>query len=227
MGSCSGPPRYADSDEACATTSGRPVPRERDPRTPDRALLRCGAIGAPLFVVIFLIEDAVPAIRPPGYNPIRHPVSSLAIGQHGWIQVANFLATGVLLLAFSVGLRRYHGEFWAPVQVGLVAIGLIGAGVFTADPLSGYPPGTPAVPVGAARAAHGVLHRRFRPWSSWDCRPRAAWSATGSPDPGADGGPATRARPPRCSSPVLSWRTWRLRSTPHSCRSADCSNVSP
>lgn len=141
------------------------MPRERDPRIPDRALLWCGAIGAPLFAVMFLIEDAVPAIRPPGYNPIRHPVSSLAIGQHGWIQVANFLATGVLLLAFSVGLRpalrRYHGGICAPVLVGLVAIGLIGAGVFTADPLSGYPPGTPALPVGAARTAHGVLHQAF------------------------------------------------------------------
>jgi len=39
---------------------------------------------------------------------------------------------------------------WARVLVGLIAIGLIGAGLFTADLLSGYPPGTPAVPVGAA-----------------------------------------------------------------------------
>jgi hypothetical protein len=86
-----------------------------------RALLWCGAIGAPLFVVVFMIEDAVPAIRPPGYNPLRHPVSSLAIGPLGWIQVANFLATGVLLLAFAVrlrpALRRYNGGIWAPVLI--------------------------------------------------------------------------------------------------------------
>lgn len=130
-----------------------------------RALLWCGAIGAPLFVVVFLIEGAVPAIRPAGYNPLRHPVSSLAIGPFGWVQVANFLVTGVLLLAFAVGLRpalrRHNGGIWAAVLVGLIAIGLIGAGVFTADPFSGYPPGTPAVPVGAARTIHGVLHQAF------------------------------------------------------------------
>jgi len=141
------------------------MPSDHDRGSYHRALLWCGAIGAPLFVAVFLIEDAVPAIRPPGYNPLRHPVSSLAIGQFGWIQVANFLATGVLLLGFAAGLRfaqrRYNGGIWAPVLIGLIAIGLIGAGVFTADPLSGYPPGTPAVPVGAARTAHGVLHQTF------------------------------------------------------------------
>ena len=131
--------------------------------------------------MVFLIEDAVPAIRPPGYNPIRQPVSSLAIGPFGWIQVANFLVTGVLLLAFAVGrrpaLRRYHGGFWAPVLLGLVAIGLIGArGAFTTDPLSGYPPGTPALPAGAT--THGVLHEAFSAQCSWDFPPRAAWSAT-------------------------------------------------
>jgi hypothetical membrane protein len=110
--------------------------------------------------VLFLIEDAVPAIRPPGYNPIRHPVSSLAIGPSGWIQDVNFLVTGVLLLAFAVGLRpalrRYHTGIWAPVLVGLVAIGLIGAGMFTTDPLSGYPPRTPALPAGNPTTHGGV-----------------------------------------------------------------------
>jgi Protein of unknown function (DUF998) len=141
------------------------MPSDHDHSVDRRALLWCGAIGALLFIVVFLIQDAVPAIRPPGYNPLRHQVSSLAIGQFGWIQVANFLTTGVLLLAFAVGLppalRRYNGGIWAPVLVGLIAIGLIGAGVFTADPLSGYPPGTPAVPAGAARTIHGAPHQGF------------------------------------------------------------------
>jgi hypothetical protein len=44
--------------------------------------------------------------------------------------------------------------------VGLVAIGLIGAGVFTTDPLSGYPPGTPALPAGNP-TTHGALHEAF------------------------------------------------------------------
>jgi Protein of unknown function (DUF998) len=141
------------------------MPSDHEDSAQHRALLWCGAIGAPSFVVVFLIQDTVSAIRPPGYNPLRHPVSSLAIGPSGWIQVANFLVTGVLLLAFAVGLcpalRRYNGGIWAPVLVGLVAIGLIGAGLFTADPFSGYPPGTAAVPAGASRTTHGVLHQAF------------------------------------------------------------------
>lgn len=141
------------------------MPGANDHPNACRALLWCGAIGAPLFVVVFALQDAVPAIRPPGYNPLRHPVSSLAIGSSGWIQVANFLTTGVLLLAFAVGLRaalrRCSGGIWAPVLVGLIAIGLIGAGLFAADPFSGYPPGTPALATAATRTIHGVLHQAF------------------------------------------------------------------
>jgi hypothetical protein len=112
-----------------------------------------------LFIVVFLIEGAVPAIRPDGYSPLRHPISTFAIGEFGWIQVANFLVTGALLVAFAMGVRRAGGGIWAPVLIGLVGVGLIGAGVFTADPLSGYPPGTPAMP--AMGTTHGVLHEAF------------------------------------------------------------------
>lgn len=129
-----------------------------------RASLWCGAIGAPLFVVVFVLHDTVPFIRPRGFNPLRHPVSLLAIGPSGWIQVVNFLTTGVLLLAFAVGLRpalrRYNGGIWAPVLVGLIGFGLIGAGLFTSDPVGGYPPGTSAVSTGAT-TTHGFLHQAF------------------------------------------------------------------
>ena len=66
------------------------------------ALLVCGAIAGPLFVIAFLIEGATRA----DYNPLRHPVSSLALGDNGWTQTANFIITGLLMLAFAVGLRR-------------------------------------------------------------------------------------------------------------------------
>lgn len=108
-----------------------------------RTLLACGAVAGPLFIVAFLIEGATRA----DYSPLRHPVSSLALGDHGWTQVVNFIVTGLLMLAYAVGLRRAlrpgPGSTWGPVLVGLYAIGLIGAGIFVTDPLSGYPPGTP------------------------------------------------------------------------------------
>jgi hypothetical protein len=122
-------------------------------------LLVCGAIGSLLFIVVFLIEGATRT----GYNPLRQPVSSLSIGTLGWVQAASFIVTGLLMLAFAVGLRGallpLGGSAWGPLLVGLFAVGLIGAGIFTADPLNGYPPGTPLIPT--ERTVHGRLHDLF------------------------------------------------------------------
>jgi hypothetical protein len=98
-----------------------------------------------------------------GYNPIRHPVSSLSIGESGWMQIANFIMTGILLLVFTIGLhlamRPAGGAIVGPALIGMVGIGLIGAGLFTADPLNGYPPGSPLLPEG--RSLTGILHDLF------------------------------------------------------------------
>jgi hypothetical membrane protein len=100
-------------------------------------------IAGPLFTLAWAVEGATRA----GYDPLRHPVSSLAIGPTGWAQVVSFVVSGLLTLAFAVGLRRalgpLGGSTWGPLLVGVYAVGLIGAGVFVADPVGGYPPGTP------------------------------------------------------------------------------------
>jgi hypothetical protein len=124
-----------------------------------KVLLACGVIAGPLFVVVFLIEGATRA----DYNPLRHPVSSLAHGDLGWMQAANFIVTGLLMLAFAFGVRRAlrlrGGSTWGPLLIGACAVGLIGAGFFVNDPLNGYPPGTPNVPL--QRSVPGVLHDLF------------------------------------------------------------------
>jgi Protein of unknown function (DUF998) len=106
-----------------------------------RILLGCGAVGAPLFVAAFVVEDAARA----GYDPLRYPVSLLAGGDFGWEQTANFTVTGWLMLAFAVGLRLARqppgGLIWGPLLVGIYAIGLLAAGVFTTDPVAAYPAG--------------------------------------------------------------------------------------
>jgi len=121
-----------------------------------KTLLACGAIGGPLFVVTFVVEGATRA----DYDPLRHPVSSLALGNSGWTQDVNFIVTGLLMLAFAVGLRRAFrppgGSTWGPLLVGAWAVGLLGAGVFVTDPVSGYPPGTPGRLSGYSW--HGALH---------------------------------------------------------------------
>jgi hypothetical membrane protein len=124
-----------------------------------RLLLLCGAIAGPLFIIAFLLEGATRA----GYNPMRHPVSSLAIGDEGWTQTINFLVTGVLTVLYAVGLRSAlkpgKGSVFGPFFVLLWGIGLLGAGLWVTDPVSGYPPGTPGIP--DLRTASGILHDSF------------------------------------------------------------------
>jgi len=123
-----------------------------------KALLACGVIAGPLFVIAFLLEGTTRA----DYDPLRHPVSSLALGDSGWVQTANFVVAGLLTLAFAFGLRLAlrpgKGSTWGPLLVGVWAIGLLGAGIFVTDPVSGYPPGTPGV---APYSWHGTLHDLF------------------------------------------------------------------
>ena len=116
------------------------------PGTPQawtRRLLRCGVAAGPVFVAVFLLEGAVRD----GYRPLRHPVSSLALGSRGWIQTGNFVVAGTLFLAGAAGLARAGdpaaSSRVAPALIGAAGAGLIGSAVFTTDPVSGYPPGTP------------------------------------------------------------------------------------
>jgi Protein of unknown function (DUF998) len=119
-------------------------------------LLTCGLLAGPLFVVAFFVEGVVRD----GYDPMRHPVSSLALGPGGWQQVLTFVVCGILTVGFALGLRQSlrpgPGACFGPLLVGVWGVGLIGAGLFATDPVSGYPAGTPPKP--AAYSWHGFLH---------------------------------------------------------------------
>ena len=94
-----------------------------------------------------------------GYRPLRHPVSSLALGPRGWIQAANFTVAGTLFLGGAAGLAGsgdVAGGQPAPALIGAAGAGLIAAAVFTTDPVSGYPPGTPDALTRPSRA--GIAH---------------------------------------------------------------------
>lgn len=124
-----------------------------------RELLGCGVVAGPLFVGSFLAQGATRD----AYSPKRHPVSSLALGPRGWVQIANFAVTGGLYLCFAVGLSRTLGARirtrLGPVLLGAGAVGMLGAAAFRTDPVSGYPPGTPDRPTRASTL--GVLHDLF------------------------------------------------------------------
>jgi hypothetical protein len=121
-----------------------------------RGLLSCGLAAGPVFVTTFIAAGAARD----GYRPWRHPVSSLALGPRGRTQSANFAVTGTLVLAGAAGLEL-AGDPALSTRTGraLIAaagIGIIGAAIFVTDPVSGYPPGTPASPVQPSRT--GIAH---------------------------------------------------------------------
>ncbi|AJF63309.1 DUF998 domain-containing protein [Streptomyces vietnamensis] len=105
----------------------------------NQALLACGMAAGPVFTLAYLLEGATRV----DYKPFRHPVSSLSLGRGGWTQTVNFLVAGLLSLAFVVGLWHAGPSRWGALLIATWAVGLLGAGAFRTDPVSGYPPGTP------------------------------------------------------------------------------------
>ena len=137
------------------STDTHPVPA-RTRRT--RALLGCGIVGGPLFVVAILVQ--VPTRS--GFDLNRNAASLLEVGHLGWIQTVNFIVSGLLLVAGAAGLkgtmRIGPGRRWAPRLLAVTGTGLIGGGVFHPDPSGGFPPGTPS-DASAVSSWHGVLHQ--------------------------------------------------------------------
>lgn len=124
------------------------------PRT--ARLLTCGIVAGPLFLVVWALQ----AFTRDGFDPSRHPISLLSLGDLGWVQIANFVVTGSLFVVCAVGMRRaLHpgpGGVWGPRLVGALGAGLVVAGVFLTDAGAGFPAGAPA---GAPDMTwHGALH---------------------------------------------------------------------
>ncbi|MGH3460461.1 MAG: DUF998 domain-containing protein [Kribbellaceae bacterium] len=120
-------------------------------------LLACGIAAS----VLFPAASFVQSLTRDGYDLSRHPVSLLSLGEHGWLQITNFVVTGLLYLACAAGLRRLLGRgpagTWGPRLVATIGAGMIAAGVFLTDAGAGFPAGAPD---GAPERIswHGILH---------------------------------------------------------------------
>lgn len=106
-----------------------------------RSLLRCGIVAGPFYLALGLIQ----ALLREGFDLARHPLSVLANGPGGWVQTANFVLTGLLVLAAAIGFRRVLGPRSRAVTwfLGGFGLAMIVAAVCPADPVDGFPPGTP------------------------------------------------------------------------------------
>ncbi|MDR7276013.1 DUF998 domain-containing protein [Catenuloplanes atrovinosus] len=118
-----------------------------------RAIFVCGAV-CPLLLLAGLCWAG--ATRD-DYDQMRHGVSQLTLGDGGMMIRLLFAICGALLLAavLMTGRRPVSGPVWQWRLLGVVAVGLVVAGVFPTDPALGYPPGAPEA-ISAAGAAHQV-----------------------------------------------------------------------
>jgi len=107
----------------------------------DRWLLGLGVVVGPFYLGLGLIQ----ALVREGFEFARHPLSVLANGPGGWVQTANFLLTGLMVVAAAIGFgrmprRHLRAASWI---LGCYGVCIIAAAIFPADPVDGFPPGTP------------------------------------------------------------------------------------
>lgn len=122
-----------------------------------RTLLYAGAVAAPLWAAVSLAQAATRD----GFNITRHPLSALANGDLGWLQITNFVLAGVLTVLGANGLARAlrgaPGGRWAPRLVLASGLGMIASGILVMDPADGFPAGTPSG-MPAAMSWHSYGH---------------------------------------------------------------------
>jgi len=121
-------------------------------------LLRWGVVAGPFYLAVGVGQ----ALIREGFDFARHPLSVLANGPGGWIQTANFVLTGLMVVAAAAGFRRVLRPRARAVTWFLYGYGLamIAAALFPADPVDGFPPGTPTGPP-TSISTTGLLHFLF------------------------------------------------------------------
>jgi hypothetical membrane protein len=140
------------SATALIPTHGATAPSDCTPaQRVNRSLLGYGVIAGPIYVTTSVVQ----ALAHEGFDLTRHAWSQLAAGPQGWIQMANLVLSGAMVIAFSVGLHRSSPSRWAPRLTATYGLGLVASGLLVADPSAGYPVGMPAP---AAPTWHGIGH---------------------------------------------------------------------
>jgi uncharacterized protein DUF998 len=157
-----------------------------------KTLLACGVVAGPRYVLVSLTE----ALTRDGFDLARHQWSLLSNGDLGWIHIANLVVTGLVTVAFAVGLRHAlrpgRGGTWAAR----------GGSVGTAEkrvPFErrrrrSWPTGCRRCSRSSTSSSTRLLGDRRRPL---DAAGALRGRASPRPDPGRPDAPGTRgARPP-------------------------------
>lgn len=122
-----------------------------------RSLLIAGLVAGPLFAALATAQ----VLLREGFDLRRHPLSQLATGGPGFVQIANFIVAGIGVLCLAVAVHRTVtegvGRRWLAPLIAVFGVGLIASGVFVMDPENGFPIGTPEGPA-ASMSWHAIGH---------------------------------------------------------------------
>src|SRR5262245_17740696 len=125
-----------------------------------KLLLTGGVLAGPIYIIVGIAQILTRA----GFDITRHPLSMMSLGDLGWIQIANFIVTGLLVIGGAVGLRRVAQADKrlrrGALLIGVYGLGVLGGGIFVTDPSLGFPPGTPDT-YPETMSWHGLLHFIF------------------------------------------------------------------
>jgi hypothetical membrane protein len=137
------------------TPSVAPSPRFDRDAAVTRSLLGYGVLVGPFYLAIGVAQG----LLRDGFSFARHPLSVLANGDYGWVQTANFALSGLMVMAAAVGMARVAGRGARPAAwaLGAFGAGVALAAIFRADPVDGFPPGTPLGPP-TGITTMGLLH---------------------------------------------------------------------
>ncbi len=101
------------------------------------ALALAGIAGPVMFAVVALVQS----LLRPEHSLVADPISALAAGPSGWVQDANFLVFGSLMIAYAIGLHLgVRPTRWGVVGLAflvLSGVGLVWAGLFPATDATG------------------------------------------------------------------------------------------
>ncbi|MEE1752926.1 DUF998 domain-containing protein [Streptomyces sp. SP18CS02] len=126
-------------------------------RTVPRLLAAAGIAAGPLFLATGLVQG----LTRDGFDFSRNALSQLSLGALGWIQIAVFFLTGLLVIGGAIAIRQElrdaPGGTWAPRLLGAFGASFLLAGVFHADPGAGFPDGAPEGRA-TSLSAHGTVH---------------------------------------------------------------------
>ena len=87
------------------------------------ALLTCGIVAGAMLPTVLWIDGATR----PGSSLWHHGASQLGLGERAGLQTRNFVLVGILVVGFSIGVRRVlqsgRGANWGPTLLAARASG--------------------------------------------------------------------------------------------------------